>query len=192
MLDMKRVTDSLAVGLLSVLAGCASDQSKRLDTEHVGAMEVVHEAEGSGDEAVATRAPAEPADTAAGVKPALNDELPQGDACAPLPIYFETDSASLDEKARRRLELIAGCLERNEIDSMTVAGRTDPTGSEAYNAQLGLDRALSVAEYLASLGVPDEQIIIRSRGEQGASEDPIVWPTERRAELTVPAGQDDR
>ncbi|MET0341971.1 MAG: OmpA family protein [Polyangiales bacterium] len=105
----------------------------------------------------------------------------RSDACA-LAVYFDTDSARLDEGSRDRLDTVAECMKRREIDHATIVGQTDPSGSAKYNEELGLDRARAVAEYLRGRGVPDEQIRVRSKGEMASTTQPVeLWPVERRA-----------
>lgn len=47
---------------------------------------------------------------------------------------------------------------------VSVAGFTDNTGSEYYNEQLSLMRAVNVQRYLVELGVPEEQIFLSGNG----------------------------
>lgn len=183
----KNTVASLAfLALCSV--GCSKQNSEettavKLDSDHAGTMTLVTEEDADKKK---DREPApQVADT--GFRPALNDELDTGEGCQPLPVYFAKDSAALDDDAKRHLNRIAGCLKRHELDTMTVAGRTDPSGTESYNESLGFERAKTVAMYLAAQGVPNESIVVRSYGERGAEDSRIAWPTDRRAEMTVPA-----
>jgi outer membrane protein OmpA-like peptidoglycan-associated protein len=98
-----------------------------------------------------------------------------------LAVYFDTDSARLDRSSRDHLDTVAECMKRREVDHATIIGRTDPSGSEQHNQELGLERAKAVAEYLRNRGVPEDQIRVRSKGETAAAESRDLWPTERRA-----------
>jgi outer membrane protein OmpA-like peptidoglycan-associated protein len=186
----KNTVASLAfLALCSV--GCGKQNSGettavKLDSDRAGNMTVVTKEDADKPSA----APTQTADT--GFRPALNDSLDTGESCAPLPVYFAKDSAVLDDEAKRHLDRIAGCLKRHELDTMTVAGRTDPSGTESYNEALGFERAKSVAMYLAALGVPNESIVVRSYGERGAEDSRIAWPTDRRVEMAVPPQKNAR
>jgi outer membrane protein OmpA-like peptidoglycan-associated protein len=46
-----------------------------------------------------------------------------------------------------------------------VAGYADPRGSDAYNDELSLRRAQSVAAVLSGAGVPAERIMIEAHGK---------------------------
>jgi outer membrane protein OmpA-like peptidoglycan-associated protein len=81
--------------------------------------------------------------------------------------------------------------------SVRVAGYTDPRGSDAYNQELSLRRAQSVAAVLTAAGVPCERIVIEAhgRGEASAATDGDTdgYALQRRVtvrvELPAPAGQ---
>lgn len=47
---------------------------------------------------------------------------------------------------------------------VSVAGFTDNSGNEEYNAQLSLLRAVNIQRYLVELGVREEQIILSANG----------------------------
>ena len=69
-------------------------------------------------------------------------------------VYFDSDSARLDQGSRNRLDTVAECMKRREVDHATIVGQTDPSGSAQHNQDLGLERARAVAEYLRGRGVP--------------------------------------
>jgi len=52
------------------------------------------------------------------------------------------------------------------LNRARVDGHTDSNGEAAYNQQLSLKRAQSVAEVLASVGMPAANLDIRGRGEE--------------------------
>jgi outer membrane protein OmpA-like peptidoglycan-associated protein len=107
------------------------------------------------------------------------------EACEPA-VYFDTDSARLDDKSRERLNAVAECMKRREVDHATIVGQTDPSGTRQHNEKLGLERARAVAEYLRSRGVPDSDIRVQSKGELASAEQPVqLWPVERRAGVSV-------
>jgi len=106
------------------------------------------------------------------------------DACE-LAVYFDTGSSRLDQASQKRLDKVAACMQRREVDHATIVGQTDPSGTERSNKALGLERARVVAEYLRGRGVPEEQIRVRSKGEIAAAAPEELWPVERRAAVDV-------
>ncbi len=52
------------------------------------------------------------------------------------------------------------------LNRARVDGHTDSNGDEAYNQQLSLKRARSVADVLVSVGMPQGNLDIRGRGEE--------------------------
>lgn len=98
-----------------------------------------------------------------------------------LAVYFSTDSADLDQTSQQRLDRVAECMKRHQVDHATIVGQTDPSGTAQHNQQLGLERARAVAEYLRSRGVPDRDIRVRSKGEMAAAPAQELWPVDRRA-----------
>jgi outer membrane protein OmpA-like peptidoglycan-associated protein len=113
---------------------------------------------------------------------AAGETTPCGDA----QVFFAAGDTELDVGARERLVAYAGCLSRHEIDTVYVAGMTDPEGSAEENVVLGRRRAFAVAEYLHTSGCQVD-FVIRSYGEQGALTSPPLWPLERSAEVTAVA-----
>jgi outer membrane protein OmpA-like peptidoglycan-associated protein len=102
-----------------------------------------------------------------------------------LAVYFDTDSSRLDQGSQERLDRVAECMKRREVDHATIVGQTDPSGEERHNDKLGLERARVVAEYLRGRGVPEEQIRVRSKGELASAQSQELWPVERRAGVEV-------
>jgi outer membrane protein OmpA-like peptidoglycan-associated protein len=105
------------------------------------------------------------------------------EACE-LAVYFATNSTALDQGSRDRLDHVADCMKRREVDHATIVGSADPSGSAQHNDQLSLERARVVAEYLRNRGVPDDQINVRGKGEV-ASTNRQLWPVERNAQVGV-------
>lgn len=81
------------------------------------------------------------------------------------------DRIHFDEAKDDALGKIADCLVRGELKghNIRVVGHTDVRGSNAYNKQLGKERAEAVAKYLEAKGVPSNKIIRTSRGEVQAT-----------------------
>jgi OmpA-OmpF porin, OOP family len=66
---------------------------------------------------------------------------------------FETDSATLTVQAASELDRLIEGTRHTTIDSISIAGYTDASGSDAHNQELSERRALSVAQYLAVHGM---------------------------------------
>jgi outer membrane protein OmpA-like peptidoglycan-associated protein len=70
---------------------------------------------------------------------------------ASLLITFVTGSAALTAPAKATLDQLAAAMKHERLAkaSFTIEGHADPRGNAARNQQLSLDRAQSVADYLA-------------------------------------------
>ena len=71
--------------------------------------------------------------------------------------------------------------------NLTVQGYCDERGSEEYNLALGDKRATQAKEYLASLGVPGDQLKTISYGKERpvcTDHDEDCWQKNRRAHIT--------
>jgi outer membrane protein OmpA-like peptidoglycan-associated protein len=126
----------------------------------------------------------DPPQGTAGSQVAAAGTAADASACE-LAVYFDSNSATLDQSSQQRLDRVADCMKRREVDHAEIVGQTDPTGSKEHNQQLGLERARVVAEYLRGRGVPEDQIRVRSKGELAAAESQELWPVERRAGVGV-------
>jgi outer membrane protein OmpA-like peptidoglycan-associated protein len=102
-------------------------------------------------------------------------------------VYFKYDSANLSAEAKERLDQIATCAKTGAAKGreLRLVGRTDPLGPDAYNQQLGKSRAAAVSEYLRDQGVRAPRVEIESKGEQGASANPLRWPDARRVTIRL-------
>lgn len=148
----------LSFTLLTVVAALAGIGCSHNDRSQASNSELVATSPSSGDEAV----------------------------CGESQVYFASGSSDLDDAARARLERFATCLTNHEIDTIYVAGMTDPAGDEQTNLDLGRTRARAVADYLRAQGCTT-QFVIRSYGEEGALQSQPLWPLERSATVTAVA-----
>jgi outer membrane protein OmpA-like peptidoglycan-associated protein len=81
-------------------------------------------------------------------------------------LNFQFGRSELTEEAKRKLAGAITTPKPNARISLALEGHADWTGPEAYNEQLGLDRAESVRLYLAEqLRIPAGRISIVSYGE---------------------------
>src|SRR5690606_19335129 len=75
------------------------------------------------------------------------------------------DSAELTSNAREQLVAVANRLTSANLVGARVIGHTDSVGSDQYNQGLSERRARSVADLLASQGVPADELTAEGRGE---------------------------
>ncbi|HEV2746921.1 MAG TPA: peptidoglycan-associated lipoprotein Pal [Allosphingosinicella sp.] len=104
-------------------------------------------------------------------------------------VYFETDSHTLDDRARAVLDTQAAWLQRNPNVSVTIEGHADERGTREYNLALGDRRANAAKNYLAARGVPASRMTTISWGkERPAAEgsDESAWAQNRRAVTVLP------
>jgi outer membrane protein OmpA-like peptidoglycan-associated protein len=80
-------------------------------------------------------------------------------------ILFDFDKATLRSASQEQITKFAEALKKYEDTDIFIAGHTDATGSEDYNMKLSLQRAESVANYLAGLGVSGTRFTITGFGE---------------------------
>ena len=80
-------------------------------------------------------------------------------------VLFATDRAELNANGMASVRKLAEIMTQNPGRTVMVEGFTDSTGSAAHNKDLSERRAASVAQALASLGVPRERIAMRGYGE---------------------------
>ncbi|MFO7931176.1 MAG: chalcone isomerase family protein [Desulfosalsimonas sp.] len=101
-------------------------------------------------------------------------------------VYFETNDASLNEKAVDRLEKKAAWLEKNPDAVLSVQVYCDPRGSEDYNTWLAKQRGRSVRKWFTGRDIDESRIYIKVRGAEalkgGGEKD---WSKSRRAEFRI-------
>lgn len=80
-------------------------------------------------------------------------------------ITFETESAALKSSFYDVLNSVALVLQEYEKTGIKIAGHTDSRGSDSYNMRLSRERAESVADYLATRGIPRVRMLTVGYGE---------------------------
>ena len=83
-------------------------------------------------------------------------------------IYFDYDKAALRDDHMRILDSAVRSLGQNPEADLLVTGNCDIRGSEEYNVKLGKKRGEAVKEYMLEKGIPEDRIIIVSRGKLDA------------------------
>ena len=82
------------------------------------------------------------------------------------PVYFNYDSFLLSDTSKASLVNTSQVFLKNPALKAIVAGHCDDRGSEMYNIALGEKRALSVKNYMTTLGVEADRLEVVSYGEE--------------------------
>jgi len=83
----------------------------------------------------------------------------------PSDITFQSGSPRLEPKFDDTLGSVAKILEANYKTQINIIGHTDSDGSDAFNRGLSVNRARSVAGYLAAKGITQNRLITSGLGE---------------------------
>jgi outer membrane protein OmpA-like peptidoglycan-associated protein len=103
-------------------------------------------------------------------------------------VLFDFGKSTLRPGAREKLAKIAGIVLAHPGLNLEIEGHTDSVGSDEFNQKLSEERAAAVRQYLASQGLPSENIGARGFGEAQpvASNDNAAGRQQnRRVELVV-------
>jgi peptidoglycan-associated lipoprotein len=114
----------------------------------------------------------------------LNAERPLGDA------LFDYDQFTIREDARSILQANSNWLRRWISTRITIEGHGDSRGTTEYNLALGERRASAVKDYLVSLGVEGNRMLVVSKGEESPvcfAEHESCWQQNRRAHSIITA-----
>lgn len=104
------------------------------------------------------------------------------------PVYFGFDASNLGSSELAKIEAVAQHLKENADRVVIVEGNCDERGSNEYNLELGSLRAISIRDYLVTLGIDGNRIQTKSYGEEkpavmGSGEE--AWSKNRRGEFAV-------
>lgn len=86
------------------------------------------------------------------------------------PVYFDHDKAVLKPEYHNYLKNMVKIVNSHTDLRIKIIGHTNSIGSDAYNIALSERRANAVRNYLLSLGLRPDQVVIEYRGER----DPAV------------------
>lgn len=103
-------------------------------------------------------------------------------------IYFDFDKSDIRPDAKVTLDENSEWLKNNSGVSIEVEGHCDERGTDEYNLALGERRAGTTKSYLASQGISDARVTIKTYGEErpadsGHNEE--AWAKNRRAEFII-------
>jgi len=106
------------------------------------------------------------------------------------PVFFEFDSAEMSSDGQSILAKNAETMKQFPTWIVSIEGHCDERGTAEYNLALGERRALSVRQYLVSLGIAADRLRTVSYGKEfpfdpGHSE--TSWARNRRANFVVTA-----
>jgi len=103
-------------------------------------------------------------------------------------IYFNFDSAVLQQAAVEELKKIGSWLSENPNAKIRIEGNCDERGTDEYNLVLGERRAVAAKNFLVSLGIPQQNIITISFGEENPADpehNDAAWAKNRRDEFNI-------
>jgi peptidoglycan-associated lipoprotein len=103
-------------------------------------------------------------------------------------VYFDFDSATLSDAARRTLTSNAAVFTSHPGVKVRVEGNCDERGSDEYNLAIGERRAKAAAHYLTTLGIGADRISTVSYGKEkpaATGHDEAAWAKNRRDEFIV-------
>jgi peptidoglycan-associated lipoprotein len=196
---VKRLLPLLSMAIL-IQTGCAKQEVVRKDEAIAPSASAKQAAPAPATPAVApAKTPEKPAAAAANPAPApagVQQKTAAADAPATAAelqrqlekIYFDFDSPSLGDAARKTLTGNAAVLKRNPLVRVRVEGHCDERGSDEYNLALGERRARSAVRYLETLGVASGRLSTVSYGKEKPVEtahDETAWAKNRRDEFVI-------
>lgn len=183
---MNKLTRALTISVL-LLSGCATqDEGLENQTDQVDQGSMT-EQQMPADEGSAT--PIAGADTQALQEDTLSAQqlLEQQDSpLASRVIYFEYDSAKVNDESLALLEAHGNFIAANGNVNVRLQGHADERGSREYNIALGDRRAQSVRRILLFQGASTDQLDTISYGEEQPAvlgHDEAAWSMNRRVEL---------
>lgn len=106
-------------------------------------------------------------------------------------VLFGSDLETLNAQSSATVERIGKALLSVDIQRVRVDGHTDNSGKPAYNEQLSLRRAESVAKVLIAVGMRADHIQLRGMGSRKpvSSNDTAAGRTENRRVVIVVASE---
>lgn len=120
------------------------------------------------------------------------DSLAQLKASMPkdILIYFDFGKSKLkaDPQLSGSIAPFRSWLEKYPGSKLLVTGHTDLIGTPEYNMQLGMERAMVVADHIKTLGINGNRILMESEGEKRPIAGYITEENRaknRRTEITI-------
>lgn len=85
---------------------------------------------------------------------------PPADAPPAAKVYFATAKWDIPASSDSTVGAVVGYLKSHTAAKALVSGFHDPRGSEAANAALSFNRAKAVRDFLATLGIPADRVLL--------------------------------
>src|SRR5688572_1911331 len=114
----------------------------------------------------------------------LNAEMPLGD------VNFEYDQSTIRDADRAMLQKNADWMRRWTSTRVSVEGHADSRGTNEYNLALGQRRANAVRDYMVSLGIAADRLVVISKGEESplcTEESDACFDRNRRGHFVIVA-----
>lgn len=104
-----------------------------------------------------------------------------------LTIYFDFDKNNFknDQKTDSCIASFRQWLDKHPESRVSVTGHTCHVGTDEYNQDLGMRRAVEIEKYVEKQGIAPERIIVESMGERLPLADNESRSKNRRAEVTI-------
>ncbi len=102
-------------------------------------------------------------------------------------VFFDWDKSDLGPGAQSVLDAVAAEAAKRSLNSVTIVGHADTSGSEGYNDKLAQRRANAVRDALTQRGIAASILRTESRGENEplvATADNVREPANRRAQIS--------
>jgi peptidoglycan-associated lipoprotein len=90
----------------------------------------------------------------------LNAEMPLSD------VAFDYDQSTIRDDQRATLQKNADWMRRWTTTRVSIEGHADARGTNEYNLALGDRRARAVQDYMKSLGITADRMVVVSKGEE--------------------------
>ena len=103
-------------------------------------------------------------------------------------VLFDYDKYEIRPDAREGLNAIAAYLGKNKGINIVIEGHCDERGTNEYNLALREKRAKSAKNYLSSLGVSPDRMIVITFGEEKpvcTDQSESCWQQNRRAHFVI-------
>lgn len=113
-------------------------------------------------------------------------EQPVATAPPPVLVFFDWDSAELQDAAVPIIDRLAAALRRMPEQELVIEGHADTSGARDYNRKLSMRRAETVAEALSRRGVDRDRITLIAKGEEELrvpTDDGVREPQNRRVRI---------
>lgn len=102
----------------------------------------------------------------------------------PSTVYFAFNSTNVNATDRDTINALADYLNYHPTTSVTLVGHTDPLGTDDYNDNLGIERAVNIGSILLSKSVDPSRVLIQSHGEKSlVTRNPARYKLNRRVEI---------